>query len=103
MSLSNQGRFRQQVRFQRRQFLQDGDLPFTDVLTEDVITSALAAVGTWLDAQGFDGSAYTALVVPDTDGSIAAAVIAAPPPTGPKLTLRLASPEMSWISLRART
>jgi len=34
-----------------------------------------AAVGTWLDAQGFDGSAYTALVVPDTDGSIAAAVI----------------------------
>ena len=32
MSFSNHGRFRQQVRFLRRQFLQDGDLPFTDVL-----------------------------------------------------------------------
>ena len=29
MRYSNQGRFRQQVRFLRRQFLQDGDLPFT--------------------------------------------------------------------------
>jgi hypothetical protein len=33
----------------RRQFLQDGGLPFTDVLTEDVITQALATVGRWLD------------------------------------------------------
>src|SRR3954469_7900769 len=33
----------------RRQFLQDGGLPFTDVLTEDVIADALAAVGGWLD------------------------------------------------------
>src|SRR5215208_6999363 len=41
--------FRQQARLLRRQFLQDGDLPFTDVLTEDVISQALAAVGTWLD------------------------------------------------------
>src|SRR6478752_127807 len=33
----------------RRQFLQDGGLPLTDVLTEDVLAQALAAVGRWLD------------------------------------------------------
>src|SRR3954464_4133433 len=33
----------------RRQFLQDGDLPFTTVLTEEVIAHALAAVTGWLD------------------------------------------------------
>ena len=37
MRHSNQGRFRQQVQFLRRQFLQDGDLPFTDVLSEDLV------------------------------------------------------------------
>lgn len=41
--------FREQARFLRRQFLQDADLPFTDVLTEDVIAQALATVGDWLD------------------------------------------------------
>jgi hypothetical protein len=41
--------FRRQARFLRRQFLQDGDLPFTTVLTEDVIADALATVGGWLD------------------------------------------------------
>src|ERR671924_2037253 len=46
---SNSGSVREQVGFLRRQFLQGGDLPFTDVLTEDVITQALAAVGGWLD------------------------------------------------------
>src|SRR6478672_4344897 len=45
----NRGAFRDQVNFLRRQFLQDGGLPFTDVLTEDVIADALAAVGRWLD------------------------------------------------------
>ena len=34
MSFSNHGRFRQQVRFLQQQFLQDGELPFTDVLSE---------------------------------------------------------------------
>jgi leucyl aminopeptidase len=34
-----------------------------------------APVGAWIDAQAFDGGAYTALVVPDADGNIAAAVI----------------------------
>lgn len=49
MPRSNQGRFRQQVSFLRRQFLQDGDLPFTNVLTEEVIAQALTAVTGWLD------------------------------------------------------
>jgi hypothetical protein len=44
MRISNQGRFRQQVRFLQRQFLQDGDLPFTDVLSEAVVAQALQAV-----------------------------------------------------------
>jgi hypothetical protein len=34
MSFSIHGRFREQVRLLRRQVLQDGELPFTDVLSE---------------------------------------------------------------------
>jgi hypothetical protein len=50
MSFCNHGRFRQQVRFLRRQFLQDGDLPFTDVLPERSVTQALKALNVvWLD------------------------------------------------------
>src|SRR5438132_9854985 len=49
MRYSYGGAFRDQVNFLRRQFLQDGGLPFTDVLTEAVIADALAAVGGWLD------------------------------------------------------
>jgi Transposase DDE domain len=49
MRYSHRGAFRDQVNFLRRQFLQDGGLPFTDVLTEEVIADALAAVGRWLD------------------------------------------------------
>src|SRR6516225_6667359 len=49
MCHSSQQRLRQQVQFLRRQFLQDGDLPFTNVLTEEVIARALAAVTGWLD------------------------------------------------------
>jgi Transposase DDE domain len=50
MSFSNHGRFRQQVRFLRRQFLQDGELPFTDVFSEGTITQALKALNVvWLD------------------------------------------------------
>jgi hypothetical protein len=37
------------VNFLRRQFLQEGDLPFTDVLTEELVAKALAAVTDWLD------------------------------------------------------
>src|SRR3954469_15433810 len=43
------GSFREQATLLRRQFLQGGGLPFTDVLTDDVLTQALAAVGGWLD------------------------------------------------------
>src|SRR5690348_14677548 len=50
MSFSNQGRFRQQVRFLRHQFLQDGELAFTDVLSEGTVTHALKALNVvWLD------------------------------------------------------
>src|SRR5262245_21616003 len=49
MRHSHTGSFREQARFLRRQFLQDGDLPFTDVLTEEVIAQALATVTGWLD------------------------------------------------------
>ena len=46
----NQGRFRQQVRFLRHQFLQDGDLPFCNILSEQVVSQALTAITTcWLD------------------------------------------------------
>jgi hypothetical protein len=44
----NQGRFRQQVRFLRRQFLQDGDLPFTSILSEQIVAQAMTAIE-WLD------------------------------------------------------
>jgi Transposase DDE domain len=49
MRRSHQGSLHDQVGLLRRQFLQDGDLPFTDVLTEEVIGRALAAVTGWLD------------------------------------------------------
>jgi hypothetical protein len=50
MRYCNQGRFRQQVGFLRRQYLQDGDLPFTNVLSERIIAQALTAIQTfWMD------------------------------------------------------
>jgi Transposase DDE domain len=50
MRYSNRGPFREQVSFLRRQFLQGGGLPFTNVLSEDLVEEALAASGTrWLD------------------------------------------------------
>src|SRR5262249_49225444 len=50
MRYSSRGSFRQQVNFLRRQFLQDGDLPFTNVLSEQTVEQALTASGTsWLD------------------------------------------------------
>jgi hypothetical protein len=45
MPYSNPDRFRAQASFLRRQFLQDCALPFTDVLTEEVIAQALTALG----------------------------------------------------------
>jgi len=50
MSFSIHGRFREQVRFLRRQFLQDGELPFKDVLSECAVAQALKALEVvWLD------------------------------------------------------
>ena len=45
MRHSRPGAFRDQATFLRRQFLQDGDFPFADVLTEDTLAQALATVG----------------------------------------------------------
>jgi len=51
MRLSNSTRLRQQVRFLQRQFMQDGDLPFTNVLSENVVSQALTAAGVaWNDS-----------------------------------------------------
>jgi hypothetical protein len=49
MPYSNPGSFRAQASFLRRQFLQDGDLPFTNILTQEVIAQALTALNGWLD------------------------------------------------------
>jgi hypothetical protein len=50
MRYSNQGRFQLQVSFLRRQFLQDGDLPLSNVLSEEVVAQALAAISAyWMD------------------------------------------------------
>ena len=50
MRYSSDGRFRQQMRFLRRQFLQEGDVPFSDVLSEGIVAQALTSVGVcWTD------------------------------------------------------
>ena len=38
------GWLQRQFRFLRRQYLQDGDLPFADVLSEECLSQALAAI-----------------------------------------------------------
>jgi hypothetical protein len=50
MRYFNQGCFQRQVSFLRRQFLQDGDLPFTNVLSEEIVMQALTAINAfWMD------------------------------------------------------
>src|SRR5918997_796865 len=49
MRHSHPATVREHVTALRRQFLQDGDLPFTDVLTEGVVAPALATLTGWLD------------------------------------------------------
>ena len=44
MRHSNQGWFREQFGFLRRQFLQEGDLPFANVLSDETIEPALNAI-----------------------------------------------------------
>ena len=44
------GRCRSQISFLRRQFLQEGELPFSDVLSKELVSSALATSGVaWKD------------------------------------------------------
>ena len=44
----NEGRFRQQVRFLQQQYLQDGNLPFGDILSTELIGQTLTGnQGTW--------------------------------------------------------
>ena len=46
----NQGWFREQAGFIRQQFLQEGSLPFTNVLSDEAIANALDTIGfTWRD------------------------------------------------------
>ena len=50
MRYLNSGSFRQQISFLKRQFLQDGKLPFSDVLAEKVVSQALATADVrWKD------------------------------------------------------
>src|SRR5713226_6775227 len=50
MRYFSQGWFQQQVSFLRRQFLQDGDLPFSNVLSEEIVKQALTAINVfWMD------------------------------------------------------
>lgn len=50
MRCSNPVRLRQQVQFLQRQFLQAGDLPFTDVLSSEMVSQALTtAEVVWKD------------------------------------------------------
>ena len=49
MPYSNPASFRAQASFLKRQFLQDSDLPFTNILTEQLIAQALATITGWLD------------------------------------------------------
>jgi hypothetical protein len=50
MRYSNQGRFRREVRFLQHQFLQDGNLPFSDVLSSELIEQAMTALqARWVD------------------------------------------------------
>src|SRR5262245_3785444 len=44
MRCSNYGRFHEQARFLKRQFLQDGALPFGNVLTDQIIDQAVTTV-----------------------------------------------------------
>ncbi len=49
MSYSGRGSVREQMRFLRRPFLQDGGLPFTDILSEELDSQALKAIDGFLD------------------------------------------------------
>ena len=64
MSFSSYGRFRQQACFLRRQFLQDGDLPFTDVLSESAVAQAPKALEVARYCRESTGLLYSAQPTP---------------------------------------
>jgi hypothetical protein len=45
MNSLNHGQFQQQIRFLRRQFLQDGDLPFAKLLSSASIAKVVESTG----------------------------------------------------------
>jgi hypothetical protein len=45
MRHSQQGRFRQQFHFFRRQFLQDGHCPLANVLSREIVAQAQETIG----------------------------------------------------------
>src|SRR5690606_3485405 len=50
MCPSHQGRFHQQARFLRQQFLQDSELPFSDVLSAEAVAEVIRTIGVvWMD------------------------------------------------------
>jgi hypothetical protein len=50
MRPSPSARVRRHVQHLRRQFAQDGNLPFRDVLSEDLVPRTMAAIGVaWID------------------------------------------------------
>ncbi|QDU29513.1 hypothetical protein ETAA8_46250 [Anatilimnocola aggregata] len=50
MRYFHQGRFRQQVKHLQHQFLQDGNLPFSDILSTELIKQALTTLKIgWID------------------------------------------------------
>jgi hypothetical protein len=57
MRYSNERSFRAQFDFLRRQFLQDGELPFTDVLSRETVTKGLDTI-----EHAWNDSIYTPLV-----------------------------------------
>ena len=57
MRYSNERSFQAQLSFLRRQFLQDGGLPFTDVLCRETVTQALDKI-----EYAWNESVYTPLV-----------------------------------------
>ena len=59
MGNRNRGMIRRQVSFLRRQFLQEGDLPFTNVPSAETIAPTLEAI-----TSGWNDRIYTPLVTP---------------------------------------
>ena len=69
MRYSNQSCFREQFRLLKRQFLQEGNLSFTDVLSREAIETAQQAIN------GRKDRIYTPLVPPGEQGHCLALIL----------------------------